>query len=161
MTMIMGVDPGLNGALAFVSKDDVFVYDMPTLTYTLKDKKKRRELDVRRLTSLVCKHKVDGCILELLWGMPGMSGTAMFTFGQTYGMTKACLNLTCISYELVTPQKWKKMYGLGRDKSECLAKASELFPGHTDLWPLKKHDGRAEAVLIANYGLAQAGLNLQ
>jgi hypothetical protein len=33
-----------------------------------------------------------------------------------------------------------------------MERANQLLPFCTDMWPLKKHDGRAEAALIAVYG---------
>ena len=56
---------------------------------------------------------------------------------------------------LVTPQTWKKVYGLkgGKEnKDMSRQKASQLFPTYANLWARKKDDGRAEAVLLAHYG---------
>jgi crossover junction endodeoxyribonuclease RuvC len=57
---------------------------------------------------------------------------------------------------LVVPQVWKKAYGIpgGREnKDMARQKASMLFPKYAHLWARKKDDGRAEAVLLAHYGL--------
>ena len=50
---------------------------------------------------------------------------------------------------MVTPQAWKKAMKLTSDKKQSLAMARELWPNA----PLNfaKHDGRAEALLMAEY----------
>jgi hypothetical protein len=54
----------------------------------------------------------------------------------------------------VTPAVWKASYGLSKDKHASLHKARLLYP--TAELHLAKHDGRAEALLIARYGLTQS-----
>jgi crossover junction endodeoxyribonuclease RuvC len=51
----------------------------------------------------------------------------------------------------VTPQRWKKtmLDGQGKDKDAARFKAQALFP-QIELH-LKKHDGRADALLIAEF----------
>ena len=56
---------------------------------------------------------------------------------------------------LVRPQEWKAHYGLGSDKNDSLELARRYYPD-VDLH-LKKHHGRAEALLIARYGLDTIG----
>jgi hypothetical protein len=58
-----------------------------------------------------------------------------------------------IRIELVTPSVWKRALGLGKDKDASLHKARLLFP-MAELH-LAKHDGRAEALLIAHYALTR------
>jgi hypothetical protein len=47
--------------------------------------------------------------------------------------------------------------GVSRSNDGCRARASQLLPGSADQWRLRRHDGRAEAALIALYGLRQLG----
>jgi hypothetical protein len=54
---------------------------------------------------------------------------------------------------IVHPRTWKRALGVPREKDGARARASQLLPAHAHLWPLKKHDGRAEAALIATYGV--------
>lgn len=149
----LGIDPGLSGGIAFVSRTgEVHAFDMPVVEYEIAGKKKRREVDVSRLSRIITKYPVRECCLEAVWGMAGR-GASEFTFGQSYGMVKAALTLSSIPYLLIAPQKWKNFYGLSSDKEGSRAKATELFPDFKDLWSRKKDDGRAEALLIGNYGL--------
>jgi hypothetical protein len=43
-------------------------------------------------------------------------------------------------------------------KDGARARASQLLPGAADQWPLVKHDGRAEAALIALWGIRSLNL---
>ena len=58
-----------------------------------------------------------------------------------------------IPTELVSPQRWKKeiMADQGKEKSAARFKAMTLFPSLADQLKLVKHDGRAEALLMAEY----------
>lgn len=156
---ILGIDPGLSGGIVFFKPGEMHAFDMPVVSYKLKNKKTRREIDVYRLARILKKYPAQYCFLELIWGRGGKGSQASeFTFGEAYGMLKATIALCGIPYELVTPQAWKKHYNISKDKEEAHKLASKIFPGHADLWPLKKHDGRAEAALIANYGLNMQNL---
>jgi len=54
----------------------------------------------------------------------------------------------------VRPQAWKKKMGLiGKDKTASRGLARELFPQYAERFKLVKHDGLAEAALIARYGV--------
>ena len=66
---------------------------------------------------------------------------------------KASLPRLNIPTELVSPQRWKKemMDGQGKEKSAARFKAMSLFPQLADQLKLVKHDGRAEALLMAAY----------
>ena len=83
------------------------------------------------------------------------SGSSMFGFGYMAGMARAIAMHVGIPYTYLTPQKWRKVVGMvgGPEGNKSRARASQLFPGCDTLWPLKKHDGRAEAALIALAGL--------
>lgn len=160
MDNIIGIDPGLSGAICILTQHDELIYDMPTLEYSIAGGKKRREVNVGKLASIVGKINADRAYLEAVAGMPGMGGTQMFAFGQSYGMTKAALVLTHTPYEMVSPMKWKNYFGLKRTKGmtkdefkqKSLDLAIQLFPEKAKMFSRKKDDGRAEAALIAYYG---------
>jgi hypothetical protein len=88
--------------------------------------------------------------------MPGQA--PMFPFGFACGAVQTAIVAADIPLRLVTPQVWKKHYGLQggrRTRTRAGSGRASCFPQHAFLWPLKKHDGRAEAVLLANYGRIQ------
>jgi hypothetical protein len=55
----------------------------------------------------------------------------------------------------VAPSTWKRHLGLSKDKGASRQRAVELWPDRADLFKLAKHDGRAEAALIARWYLTK------
>ena len=87
--------------------------------------------------------------------MPGQGVTSMFHFGKSAGYIEGVLNAFKIKYDLIPPQRWKKVFELHSDKQESIDKCIQLFP-KANLLPTprckKPSDGMAEALLIAEYG---------
>lgn len=156
MTIFLGIDPGLDGACAVIGGAfGPTVFDTPTLTVEGRAGK-RREYDVRTMVSrLLPFHGVSGdalALIENVHAMPGQGVRSMFTMGFGVGVWIGILAALNIVYERVTPQRWQKVMldGQGKDKEAARFKAQALFPG-IELH-LKKHHGRADALLIGEYG---------
>jgi crossover junction endodeoxyribonuclease RuvC len=77
----------------------------------------------------------------------------MFSLGHSLGVIHGVMGALCIPWQPVTPSVWKKAAGLSSDKEAARAQASKLFPD-MELHRIKDHN-RAEALLIARYGLSQ------
>jgi hypothetical protein len=166
--MILGIDPGLSGALAFYNPEanTLVVHDMPIFTVTV-NKKERRVLDEDGLANLVGAISWNtelNAIVENVHSMPGYvkdgvrvsQGVASsFKFGVCFGAIRGILAAFAVPRRYVEPAVWKRHFKLTADKDAARRRASELLPQHAHLWPLKKHDGRAEAALIAYYGAQQ------
>ncbi len=143
----IGIDPGLTGGIAFLRDNDARVYDLPVIRDM-----SLSWIDGSALQSLLITECVGNgarCYVERLAGMPGQSSSAMFNFGTGYGSVLSIIQASCIPLEFVTPAKWKRDLGLTKDKNSSLHKARLLFPS-CELH-LAKHDGRAEALLIAHW----------
>lgn len=141
MTLILGIDPGAKGALA--------VLDTDTLQVQTRDlSKDMGDIDAA-LTDLP---KVKLCALEQLHAGPQMGRKAIAVMFEQYGAIKMALHARGIPTFTTRPLEWKKSLNIPRDKDAARARASQFFPDCADQWPLKKHDGRAEAALIAWYG---------
>lgn len=70
------------------------------------------------------------------------------------GIVATALTLDC-PVEIVSPLKWKRALGLiGQDKEASRAKALKLYPSLADQLKRKKDHNRAEAVLLAHWGLS-------
>lgn len=157
---IIGIDPGLTGAIAIIQDGEIYVHDMPTLAYTIANGKTRKEMDIARFSNIVRQVPAANAYVEALNGRPGRGATE-FRIGENYGMIKASLALNGKPYNLVSPQAWKSHYGLKKLKGMTSTefktlsrkKAMEKFPDRARLFSRKKDDGRAEAALIALYGL--------
>jgi crossover junction endodeoxyribonuclease RuvC len=67
------------------------------------------------------------------------------SFGAAISLAQ---RLNC-PWHIVTPQKWKKSLKLDSDKNKSLGLARELWP--TAPLTRKKDNGRAEALLLAEY----------
>jgi crossover junction endodeoxyribonuclease RuvC len=157
VTTVLGIDCGLGGALAILGDDGVATFDMPTFTVK-RGKTMRRELDGQSLHRLIANSGADHCFVEQAQGMPGQSAYATGIFFLTYGFILGILTARNLPYTIVHPRKWKVGLGVPAEKDGARARASQLLPQAADQWPLKKHDGRAEAALIAYWGIIFWGM---
>ena len=143
---ILGVDPGLSGAIAFYfpsRPERVAVEDMP-----LAD----GEISAPLLAEMIVSFQPALAVIERVSAMPGQGVVSMFNFGRAYGDVRGVIGALAVPVHYVTPGKWKKHYQLGADKEECRGRALQLFPSCADHFKRKKDHGRAEAALIAKYG---------
>jgi len=85
--------------------------------------------------------------------MAGQGVTSVFSFGRSLGAIEGVIAARSIKATLITPQTWQKAMGVTGGKDGARARAMELFPWNIDYFKLKKHDGRADAALIACWGL--------
>jgi crossover junction endodeoxyribonuclease RuvC len=152
---ILGVDPGLGGALAFCNTkmNHTAVFDMPTLVLS-RGGKNKREIDMYNLANLIRNPvPIDHAFVEQVGSMPGQGVSSVFAFGKSYGIVLGVLAALGIPMTLVSPRKWKAALGVPAAKDGARARASQLMPGSAVHWPLVKHSDRAEAALIALYGV--------
>jgi len=147
---ILGIDPGLSGALAYLD-DELLIYDIPTLNIE-RNGKNKRQIDIHSLHAMLGVYNVQHCYLENINAFPGQGVTSMFQMGRGYGQIEMALASHKIPVTYIAPQVWKKALGVPKDKDGARQRASQLMPAESHQWSLKKHDGRAEAALIALYG---------
>ena len=149
--IILGIDPGFSGAVAFYSPKDnlIIVRDLPTT----KDPKNRTIMNMPALYDLLGTHGEHvEAVVEFVASRPGQASGATFRFGQGYGAIQMALAAHKIPVQYVTPAKWKKHFGLSKDKGASRGLAIQRFPQIADQLARVKDDGRAEAALIALYG---------
>lgn len=145
--MILGIDPGKQGAIACVSPDYSAAMFLPMLA--------GHDLDLDELMMWVrnipCLAHIRMVILEKAQPMPKQGIVSAFHYGDHYGQLKCWLRVKGWPFLEVSPAKWKQAMGLNKkSKDECIRVASQLFP-HVDLARKKDHN-RAEALLLAEYG---------
>ncbi len=150
--LILGVDPGLSGAMALYNPmlDSVVdVWDMPT-----HELKGRRFIDIYQLADIVSKFakEVKIAIIEELSSMPRDGVKQAFKLGQGHGIITGIVAANMVPIQPVTPSVWKAQMGLSHDKDLSRKKASYMFPKESVRFSKKKDDGRAEAVLLAVFG---------
>jgi crossover junction endodeoxyribonuclease RuvC len=137
MKTIIGIDPGVNGAIAWIQAGKPCVEKMPD---TLAD-----------LWELIESIKYGNdcrAYIEAVHSSPQMGVKSSFTFGQGYGRLEMALTAAEIPFERVRPQVWQKSMGCltKGDKNVSKRKAQEMFP------QLKITHATADALLIAEYG---------
>jgi hypothetical protein len=64
---------------------------------------------------------------------------------------RAELDRTAVKVEVITPQEWKKFYGIGHDKDKARQVATTLYPESAGFFKRIKDHNRAEACLIAHW----------
>jgi crossover junction endodeoxyribonuclease RuvC len=153
--IVCGIDPGLSGGVAFLDTAAgavLDVADMPTLALT-RGGKNKREVDMHALARLIAERRPGHAFVEQVGAMPGQGVSSVFAFGKSFGIAMGVLAATGIPMTFVAPIAWKRALRVPAAKDGARARASQLLPAAAHLWPLVKHDGRAEAALIGIYGL--------
>ena len=168
MGLGVGIDPGLtNGAITVLSADHkvCLAYDVPTVTVKKRGKIRKSVCwaGLHRLSCTIRALDPDFVMVEMVGGVPGQSAPAAFNFGYASGLCAYSLFAAGIPIErfhFVAPATWTGALGLrapgglsSADKKEYHRGAAlKMWPQHASKWPLRKHTGRAEAALIAEYG---------
>lgn len=154
--IIIGIDPGVTGAVASISQSQVRVTDTPVDVVTRGRKSKLEFLPGEMANLLSMYADPEGSphvFIEQVSAMPGQGVTSMFGFGKGYGIWIGILAALGIPYTFVTPQAWKKVIMAGKgDKDAARGVAQSLFPSMVSQLSRKKDIGRADALLIAEYG---------
>lgn len=157
MKFLIGVDPGAHGALAVISPSGrlVRMIDMPVVEMKVGKAMKLRvspELLAHEMSSYGGNAHA---WVEQVTAMPGQGVSSMFAFGESFGIVKGVMAGLGIHIHTVTPNKWKKAMELNAGKDGSRARAIQLWPENAELFKRVKDDGRAEAVLIAEFGRRQ------
>lgn len=142
---ILGIDPGLKGALGFYfpAVQRVALEDIPTAD---------GEVSSPALAARLRAFKPSMVVLERVHAMPKQGVSSTFKFGMSFGEVRGVVGALAIPLYLVTPNKWKAHYRLSSDKESARQMAMQIFPHNADRLNRKKHHGRAEAALLAKYG---------
>jgi hypothetical protein len=147
---VLGVDPGLHGALAILDGRDIVQFCAMPL--------REGKIDAQALHSIVGQEELDLIVLEDAHSRPGEGVKSTFTSGLGYGRVMTILELMGVPMERPTPQKWQstiaRITGLsgGDDpKVRALAQARALWPRQDFVLPgcRKQHDGVVDACLMA------------
>tara|TARA_B100000989_G_scaffold70698_1_gene49487 strand:- start:1977 stop:2474 length:498 start_codon:yes stop_codon:yes gene_type:complete len=154
--IIIGIDPGIAGAISFFSNGNVIdVIDMPTM---VEGKKNKKQVNGRQIFNEIkfVKNKFFNedieVVVEQVSAMPGQGVTSMFNFGQSFGVIKGICSAMELPIFYVRPVKWKKHFNLiNSEKDASRTKAIEMFPKISNKLSRKKDNNKADAILIAQY----------
>ena len=151
---IIGIDPGLSGAVAIL--DDLKVFDMFDMPIMSEGKKNKNQLNSAQLVKIIKKHILSNedtfVIVEQVSAMPGQGVTSMFNFGQSFGILKGICSAMQLPMFFVRPAKWKKYFNLiNSQKDASRTRAIEIFPYFSTQLSKKKDSNKADAILIASF----------
>ena len=146
-TLIIGIDPGASGAVAWYCNGVHHAAPFKDLT----------ENELLELFEGLGKNTF--AYLEAVHSMPGQGVVSTFKFGMNYGGIRMALMASGIGFQTVTPGQWQRaMSCLSRgDKKVTRAKAQEMFPevNITGRGIKSPTHAVADALLIAEYGRRQ------
>lgn len=157
--IIIGIDPGATGALAFFRPDTkaLQVMDMPTLELESGGRTARR-VNAAALAGILrpwsqshCKEQVH-VVVEQVGAMPKQGVSATFTFGRAAGVIEGVLAGLGLAYTLVPPAVWTRAVGVRGGKDGARARTGQLYPAAADLIQRVGDHGRADAILLAHWG---------
>ena len=151
---IIGIDPGLSGAIAVLENNKVVkIFDIPVMS---EGKKNKRQLNSALLVNLlkenIQKDEDVTVVVEQVNAMPGQGVTSMFNFGQTFGALKGICAALELPIFFVRPSKWKKHFELiNSSKDASRTKAIEMYPKLSSQLSKKKDVNKSDAILIAKF----------
>ena len=151
---IIGIDPGLSGAIAVMhNKKVINMYDMPVMA---EGKKNKRQLNSSQLVNIIKENINENeetiVVVEQVNAMPGQGVTSMFNFGQTFGAIKGVCAALKLPIFFVRPSKWKKHFELiNSSKDASRTKVIEMYPTLSDQLAKKRDVNKSDAVLIAKF----------
>ena len=139
----IGIDPGARGALAILG------WERPVTI-----------VPFNRYEYLACLRAANDsgeeciCCIEDVHSLRREGVTSAHNFGRSVGWLLGILDAIGIPYQPITPQKWKKEFGLTSDKVQSVEVCKRLYPDvnlkRTER-SKKDDDNCAEALLMATY----------
>lgn len=163
--IVVGVDPGVSGGVAFVRLD---AKGKPKLlAHTRTPQRKMRSATLVDSAALKVWYgdtmrKTPGDVaewcIEMVGAMPGQGVSSMFNFGRSLGAVEALAETLCSSVCYAPPPAWKKHFGYekglkdGAKDRASLAMARQHFPRQF-ISTVLRDAGRADAAMIGLWRL--------
>lgn len=151
---VLGIDPGLHGALATWDGEVLQVIDVPIV----KARSRGHEVNLPALVDVI-NHFNDPPFLfayvERNSARPQEGISSARKSGMVEGMLLGCVAMRCRYIFRPPPTQWKKIAKLTKDKEYSRTRAIEFFPDYYKFFMRKKDHGRAEAALLAYYGFTE------
>jgi crossover junction endodeoxyribonuclease RuvC len=150
MSRVLGIDPGLGGALALWDSEleALQVRDMPVHVIKV-GKSDKRVLDEVALADWVHRASPDYAVCEWVHAMPKQGVTSVFTFGVAFGVVRGVLAALHIPVTYITPQSWQRTMKVPQGKDGSRQRATQLLPRYGDRFVRSRDNGRSDATLIA------------
>jgi crossover junction endodeoxyribonuclease RuvC len=159
MKTFAGIDPGLHGAIAIIKADNgaiphlIAILDVP-----LTGDAAKQRVNTLIVRDWLLEHNPDHAIIERAGSMPGQGVASAFKYGRAVGSLETVIACSSIPHSIIEPAAWKKFHHLRGDKEASRQRILQLYPAQHSLFALKRHHNRAEAVLIALFGIQYLAL---
>jgi crossover junction endodeoxyribonuclease RuvC len=156
MLLLLGIDPGLRGALAALDSAGTVVGTWP-MPVAGGEVHAAGLADLLRSLRCLDSHQDIGRVcLEKVAAMPKQGVASTFRFGTGWGMVRGVCAALAIPLTLVSPPLWKKrvLAGLSHDKAGAVQFCTSRWPTTDLVLPGCRvpHDGIADALCLAEYG---------
>ena len=151
-----GIDPGLDGGIAILVEDGMIVVRPLPVLKAAKGGKRHFDLHGIRDILWTFRNELHLVVVEQVSSRSGEGVTSAFRFGEGYGMLQGMLTGMGMSYQMATPQAWKKavLAGTQKDKQAAIGFIQRRFP-RVDLKATPRsrvpHDGMADVLCLALY----------
>jgi hypothetical protein len=169
--LALGIDPGMSGGLAVV---EITQLDGGGFSRRIRGANeipvvgdaKHRQVNVAEVRDWLSTFgKIDRAFMENARAMPsipdkfgvrrGMGATSSFNYGRAVGRLETVVLMMGIPLTPIEATSWKKFFSLrGSDKEASRQLVLHRYPSEAGLFNFKYHHGRAEAVLVAEFGAA-------
>jgi crossover junction endodeoxyribonuclease RuvC len=158
-SIVLGIDPGVRGAVAVLSGvgELIDVIDMPE---TL-EANGRHATNAVLLAEIVARSQASRIFCEFVAARPTDAKVAAFAFGRARGVIEGIAGAYDLRIDWVTPPTWKRFAGVppGREnKDVARTKAIARWPTHAQLFARKCDVDRADAAFIGECGLHRAAI---
>lgn len=169
--IFVGIDIGLTGGIVSLDSEtnDIEIFDVPIYKSIVKKKVKdpttgkhyykdfeRKNYHAEEMVKIIKKLKSKNTIfvIEKVHGIIGDGAIQSFSLGLGSGLWVGIVKALSGKIIQVSPQAWKKelKFKAGSDKKESVKKAQELYPQIKDKIKLLKDNGKADALLLAEFG---------
>lgn len=154
MSVILGVDPGKTGAMAFVEASRILgIVDHSAWC--------NHPQPYKELCLLLKTFWKPGIVVieqqhaRATYGADGKrkQGIAStWNYAQHYGILLGCLAAYDVPIREADPGVWKGCMCVSSDKSTSLKRAREFWPESLEMFKREMDHGRAEAALLAEFG---------
>ncbi len=165
MPVILGIDPGVTGALIWldtvppVSTGELLLvmdhtawcnhHEPAKELHTILNSLLKPDLVIMEQQHARPNHRVDPSTGEKKTAQ-GIAST--WNYAEHYGILRGVLAAFPATVVLANPAVWKANMGVTFEKETSLALARKKWPMSLEMFKFRKNHGRAEAALLAEYG---------
>lgn len=154
--LVLGIDPGLDGGLAWLAADSGRVRSLLSVPSVGSGRKRELNRD-----GLVFQLRMwDWCtsfaVVEHNSTRPGNAANSVWKFARLTGQIEGQLDALGIPIVQAVPSVWKPLMGVTADKRSSCGMAAKLWPAYRSSFYGPRGglvDGVAEAALLAMFGV--------